>query len=109
MIHHDFEYNDPVASTVKTKENYKAFISDIQTRSPDMKYETLDIITEHNKVVVLYSFSGTPVTDVTGASLDGIKVEHKGVAIYYFENDKIVKIWDVWDMYSVLKQLGKIP
>jgi len=109
MIHHDFEYNDPVANTVKTKEDYKAFVSDIQSRSPDMKYEVLDIIAERNKVVVLYSFSGTPVTDRNGAPLNGIKVEHKGVAIYYFENDKIVKIWDVWDCYSVLKQLGKIP
>jgi steroid delta-isomerase-like uncharacterized protein len=109
MIHRDFEYHDPIMTTVTTKEEYKAFITGIQTRSPDMKYDMLDIIAEGNKVVVLYSFSGTPVTDPTGAPLNGIKVEHKGVAIYYYENDKIVKIWDVWDMYSVLKQLGKIP
>jgi len=24
----------------------------------------------------------------------GKKLEHKGVAIYYFEDDKVVKIWD---------------
>ena len=109
MIHHDFEYNDPVAFKVKTKEDYKAFIVGIQTRNPDRKYDMLDIIAEGKKVVVLYSFSGTPVTDMTGAPLDGTTIEHKGMAIYYFENDTIVKIWDVWDMYSVLKQLGKIP
>jgi hypothetical protein len=33
----------------------------------------------------------------------------KGIAIYYYENVKIMKIWDVWDYYSVLKQLGKLP
>ena len=109
MIHPDFEYNDPVANTVKTKEDYKTFASGIQSRNPDMKYDVLDIIAEHNKVVVLYSFSGTPLTETIGAPLNGIKVEHKGVAIYYFENDMIVKIWDIWDCYSVLKQLGKIP
>ena len=109
MIHRDFEYNDPVANTVKTKEDYRVFASGIQSRNPDMQYDVLDIIAERNKVVVLYSFSGTPLTDPTGAPLPGIKVEHKGVAIYYFENDKIMKIWDVWDCYNVLKQLGKIP
>jgi steroid delta-isomerase-like uncharacterized protein len=109
MIHQDFIYNDPVATSVNNKDEYKAFISDIQSRSLDMNYETLDIIAECNKVVVLYSFQGTPATDPAGVSLSGKKVEHKGTAIYYFDKDKIVKIWDVWDLYSVLIQLGKIP
>ena len=74
-----------------------------------MNYETLDIIAECNKVVVLYSWKGTPVTDIAGVSPSGKKLEHKGIAIYYFDKDKVVKIWDVWDLYSILKQLGKIP
>ncbi len=109
MIHQDFIYNDPIATSVKTKDGYKAFISGIQSRSLDMNYEMLDIIAECDKVVVLYSFQGTPATDPAGVSLSGKKVEHKGTAIYYFDKDKIVKIWDVWDLYSVLVQLGKIP
>ena len=109
MIHRDFIYNDPIATPVNTKDEYKAFISGIQSRSTDMNYDTLDIIAEGNKVVVLYSFTGTPATDPAGVSLSGKKVEHKGTAIYYFDKDKIVKIWDVWDLYSVLVQLGKIP
>ena len=109
MIHQDFIYNDPIATSVKTKDGYKAFISGIQSRSLDMNYEMLDIIAECDKVVVLYSFQGTPATDPAGVSLSGKKVEHKGTAIYYFDEDKIVKIWDVWDLYTVLVQLGKIP
>ena len=109
MIHRDFVYHDPVRPDVQTKDEYQSFISSIQSRSPDMNYETLDIITEHNKVVVLYSWSGTPVTDILGVPPSGKKLEHKGVAIYYFKQDKVVKIWDVWDMYSILKQLGKTP
>ena len=109
MIHQDFIYNDPIATSVKTKDGYKAFISGIQSRSLDMNYEMLDVIAECDKVVVLYSFQGTPATDPAGVSLSGKKVEHKGTAIYYFDKDKIVKIWDVWDLYSVLVQLGKIP
>ncbi len=108
MIHQDFIYNDPIATSVKTKDEYKAFISGIQSRSLDMNYEMLDVIAECDKVVVLYSFQGTPATDPAGVSLSGKKVEHKGTAIYYFDKDKIVKIWDVWDLYSVLVQLGKI-
>jgi steroid delta-isomerase-like uncharacterized protein len=109
MIHQDFIYNDPIATSVKTRDEYKAFISGIQSRSLDMNYEMLDVIAECDKVVVLYSFTGTPATDPAGVSLSGKKVEHKGTAIYYFDKDKIVKIWDVWDLYSVLVQLGKIP
>ena len=109
MIHPDFQYNDPVTPEVNSKEEYKAFISRIQTISPDMNYEMIDVIAEDDKVVVLYSWTGTPVEEVAGIPPTGKKLEHKGTAIYYFDNDQIIKIWDVWDRYSVLKQLGIIP
>jgi hypothetical protein len=46
MIHPDFQYNDPVYPDVNSKDEYKAFISRIQTVSSDMNYEMLDIIAE---------------------------------------------------------------
>ena len=108
MIHPDFSYHDPVSPEVTTKTEYKEFINGIQATCPDMKYTILDIIGELNKVVSLYSFEGTPVIELAGVPPSGKKFEHKGIAIYYFENDRVVKIWDVWDMLSVLKQLGVI-
>jgi len=108
MIHPDFSYHDPVSPEVTTKTEYMEFIKRIQATSPDMKYTILDIIGEFNKVVSLYSWEGTPVIEVAGVPPSGEKLEHKGIAIYYFENDKVVKIWDVWDRFSVLKQLGVI-
>ena len=105
-INSDFKYNDPVYPNVNSKDEYKAFISRIQTTSPDTHYEMIDIIAEAEKVVVLYSWTGTPVEEVGGVPPSGKKLEHKGVVIYYFDSDQIVKIWDVWDRYSVLKQLG---
>lgn len=109
MIHPDFQYNDPVYPDVNSRDEYKAFISRIQTISPDMNYEMIDIIAEADKVVVLYSWSGTPVQEIAGVPPTGKKLEHKGIAIYHFDNDHVIKIWDVWDRYSILKQLGKIP
>ena len=108
MIHPDFQYVDPVYPNVNSKNEYKAFISRIQTTSPDTNYEMLDIISEVEKVVVLYSWTGTPVEEVGGVPPTGKKLEHKGIVIYYFDNDQVIKVWDVWDRYSVLKQLGII-
>ena len=108
MIHPEFSYHDPVSPAVTTKTEYKGFIEGIQAQSPDMKYTILDIVGELSKVVSLYSWEGTPVVEVAGVPPSGKKVEHKGIAIYYFEDDIVVKIWDVWDRFSVLKQLGVI-
>ena len=108
MIHPDFSYHDPVSPGVTTKTEYMGFIKRIQATSPDMKYTILDIIGESSKVVSLYSWEGTPVIEVAGVPPSGKKLEHKGIVIYYFENDEMVKIWDVWDRFSVLKQLGVI-
>jgi steroid delta-isomerase-like uncharacterized protein len=109
MIHPDFQYNDPVYPDVNSKDEYKAFIYRIQTTSPDTNYEMLDIIAEAEKVVVLYSWTGTPVEEIGGVPPTGNKLEHKGVAIYYFKNDQVIKMWDVWDRFSILKQLGVFP
>ncbi len=107
-IHQEFQYHDPVMPSVNNKDEYKSFISRIQSTSPDMHYETMDVVAESEKVVVLYSWTGTPVREVAGIPPSGKKLEHKGIAIYYFDNDKIVKIWDVWDRYSLIRQLGII-
>ena len=108
IIHPDFQYNDPIYPNVKSKDEYKAFISRIQTTSPDTNYEMIDIIVENEKVVVLYSWTGPPVEELGGVPPTGKKLEHKGVAIYYFDNDQVIKIWDIWDRFSILKQLGII-
>ncbi len=109
MIHPDFQYNDTVYPDVNSKDEYKAFIYRIQTTSPDTNYEMIDIIAEAEKVVVLYSWTGTPVEEIAEIPPTGKKLEHKGIAIYYFDNNQVIKIWDVWDRFSILKQLGLIP
>jgi steroid delta-isomerase-like uncharacterized protein len=105
MIHPTFVYNDPIMTSVKTKAQYHAFIARSKRVSSDMYYEILDIIAEDNKVVVLYKWTGTPRRKIKGVPPSGKQVEHNGIVIYYFENDTIVKIWDVWDLYSLLTQL----
>ncbi len=108
MISSNFTYHDPVSPTINNKKDYKLFIQGIQTRSPNMNYKILDTISENKKVVTLYSWSGTPVVEMAGIKPSGKKLEHKGIAIYYFEGDVVEKLWDVWDFYSALKQLGAI-
>jgi len=104
----NFTYHDPISPTVNNKNDYKSFVQEIQTQFPNMKYKIIDSISENNKVVILYSWMGTPVVEVAGIKPSGQTVEHKGVAIYYFEDDMIEKLWDVWDFYTVLKKLGAI-
>jgi len=105
VIRQDFEYNDPLAPDTHDKKDYKKFIKEIQLGCPDMKYEVIDTISEKNKVAVLYSWSGTPNFEIGGVKPSGEKVEHKGVAIYYFDEDKVYKTWDIWDKYSLIMQL----
>jgi len=92
MIHPNFQYTDPIYLNVNSKDEYKAFISRIQTTSPDTNYDMIDIIAEAEKVVVFYSWTGTPVEAVGGVLPTKKKLEHKGVAIYYFDNDQVIKI-----------------
>jgi len=105
VLSQDFEYHDPLAPDTHDRNDYMGFIKEIQVECPDMSYEIIDVISETNKVAVLYSWSGTPTVEIGGVEPSGKKVEHKGTAIYYLDEDKVYKLWDIWDKYSVIMQL----
>jgi predicted ester cyclase len=77
---------------------------------PDIHFTADLLLAEGETVVVRYTVRGTHqnlvILDVPPT---GTPVEWTGIALYRFENGKIVETWGDWDDVRLFQQLGAIP
>ncbi len=73
---------------------------------PDTQTTTEDLIAEGDTVVERYTARGTHTGDFMGAPPTGKKYAIESIVIYRFANGKIVEMWGLNDVQSLMMQLG---
>ena len=73
---------------------------------PDMRVKVNHIIAEGDMVSVYWTASGTNTAEGWGIPATGKKVTASGMTFFRFERGLIQEEWSVFNMYSILKQLG---
>ncbi len=73
---------------------------------PDTQTKTEDLIAEGDKVVERYTAHGTHTGDFMGAPPTGKKYSIESIVIFRFANGKIVEMWGLNDVQSLMMQLG---
>jgi steroid delta-isomerase-like uncharacterized protein len=73
---------------------------------PDTQTTTEDLIAEGDKVVERYTARGTHTGDFMGVPPTGKKFSIESIVIYRFANGKIVEMWGLNDVQSLMMQLG---
>jgi len=92
---HDYTLEQDMAAA---KEERKAL--------PDMRMRANQILAERDLVSVYWSVSGTNTQAGMGFPATGKTVKIDGMTLFRFREGKICEEWSVWDMLSVLRQLG---
>jgi steroid delta-isomerase-like uncharacterized protein len=82
------------------------FVDEFYQAFPDMTHGIEDLIAEDDKVVLRLTNHGTHKGEFQGIAPTNKEVTITVVAIYRFEDDKIVEMWEELDMIGLLKQLG---
>jgi len=82
----------------KGMEDYIQYIQLNNLHFPDLRFETEDIISDDNKVVVRFTATGTYQTN-------GQKVVVEGIRIFEIKDDKIIEIWEQMDDVSIMTKL----
>ena len=95
VIHHD-PYDPNAAAGLA---GMKRTIEEARSRSPGLKLEVLDQITEGEKVATRWIASMTH---------EGKRVTLAGITIDRFEGGKIVEAWRCMDRLGFLRQTGSI-
>lgn len=76
---------------------------------PDGQYSMDDMIAEGDKVVLRWTFRGTHKGELMGIPATGKQVTMSGISIYHFANGMLAEIWENYDRFGFLQQLGVIP
>jgi steroid delta-isomerase-like uncharacterized protein len=76
---------------------------------PDMRVKVNQILAEHDLVAVYWNVSGTNTQAGMGFPATGKKIKINGMTIFRFKAGKIYEEWSVWDMLSVMRQMGLLP
>jgi steroid delta-isomerase-like uncharacterized protein len=73
---------------------------------PDMRVKVHQIVAEGDLVSVYWTASGTNTAAGWGIPATGKSVAASGMTLFRFERGLIQEEWSVFNMYSILKQLG---
>ena len=76
---------------------------------PDMRVKVNNIVAEGDLVSVYWTASGTNTAAGWGIPATGKSVSVNGMTLFRFERGLIQEEWSVFDMYSIMKQLGLLP
>ena len=89
-------------------EAYKGQILRFLAGFPDLRFTVEDTVTEKDKVVACWTFSGTHKGDFMGVPPTNRKVSVEGMTIHHLAGGKIMDSNTNWDALGMMKQLGAI-
>lgn len=76
---------------------------------PDLTFVEHEVLIESNKAVVMWKGRGTHLGTIMHIPPTGRTVEVLGTSTFHFEGSKIKKAVHVWDVASMLREIGLLP
>ncbi len=104
----DYIGHSTISPEPQTLEEMIQSCRDVVTSFPDCSASIEDIIAEGDKVVVRGLWRGTNKGDIEelGVTATGKEVTLPGITIFRIRDGKIAETWEIFDMMSVMNQLG---
>jgi steroid delta-isomerase-like uncharacterized protein len=76
---------------------------------PDMRWTVDHLLAEGDRVLLVYTLTGTHQGTIYGVPATGKQITYVSVSIFRIEDGKIAEEWRLYDRASVWQQLGLIP
>ena len=90
-------------------QGHQKMVANFQSAFPDGVNSSDDMVAEGDKVVQRWTFRGTHREPFQGMPATGKKVVLTGLALWRFQDGKIVESWHEMDTMGLLQQLGALP
>ena len=90
-------------------EGIQQAISIHRTAFPDLRFEIDAQVAEGDKVVTLWTATGTHQGEWVGIPPTGKQISIQGMTLQRYQNRKIVEGWIAVDMLDFMQQLGVVP
>ena len=90
-------------------EAYKRQVALFVAAFPDLRWTIEDTVTEKDKVVVVWNFTGTHKSEFMGVPATNKKVSVDGITVHEIGKGKIMDSYVNWDIWGLMQQLGVVP
>lgn len=88
-------------------EEHKDVVSYWLNAFPDYRVNLHDVLSDEDKVVARYTFTGTHKDSVLGIPPTGKEVKVTGIWICRVENSLLIECWEEYDEQGLVRQLQK--
>ncbi|MGA8742119.1 MAG: ester cyclase [Terracidiphilus sp.] len=109
LVKEDFVELDPFPGQQPGREGLKAVLMQMKSAFPDIHWVIQETISEGDKVVTRFTWSGTHRDTFLGIPATGKPVEVKGVVIDRLEAGKMADSRILMDTLGLMQQLGILP
>jgi steroid delta-isomerase-like uncharacterized protein len=102
------DYVDSVAGsdTPVGPEGFKDAVNGVRDAFPDFAITINDMISEGDKVALVWTFIGTHQGELMGIAPTDQLIEFDGIYLYRFNDGKLVERSGIRDMFKLMGQLG---
>lgn len=105
----DFVFHDPNNPQVRSREDFKHWMTELYATFPDLRFSLEDVLAEGDRVVYRYTFRATHRGSWRGVSPTGKSIAIAGIAISRFRGGKSAEGWQNTDGWGMMQQLGLVP
>lgn len=105
------DYVDNVAGSGSAvgPDGFKDAVNGVRAAFPDFAITINDMISEGDKVALVWTFIGTHKGELMGIAPTEKLIEFDGIYLYRFKDGKLVERSGKRDMFKLMSQLGAIP
>lgn len=109
LVLENFVELDPLPGQQQGREGLKEVIGQIRAAFPDICWVVDEMVTEEEKVVTRFTWSGTHRGAFFGIPATGNRITVKGVVIDRLEGGRMADSRILMDNLAMMQQLGAIP
>ena len=109
LIAADYVDNVSGADSPVGPNGFKEAVSGVRDAFPDFAITINDMISEDDKVVLVWTFIGTHKGELMGIAPTDKLIEFDGIYLYRFKDGKLVERSGKRDMFKLMSQLGASP
>jgi len=107
LISPNIVFRGSIGTAVNGIGEFKQYVNRIRAAFPDFHNHIEELISEGQKVVARLTYTGTHRGELFGFSGTGRKVTYHGIAIFQFQEGKIVSGYVLGDTESLKRQIAQ--
>jgi len=89
-------------------EAYKLQVAQFVRAFPDLHWEIEEIVSDKDKVAVVWTFTGTHKGEYRGITPTNKKVSVDGITVHHITDGKIMDSYANWDTWGMMQVLGVV-